>query len=174
MEYIGNYKDWITPELLNHLKTHDGDTTPVWQPDRWKGHPLLDEFRELARPGFEHKDHNFQQFNAGSKDMKDFKFQLPDLPKKGDNQRWWFIKLLPGQMQAMHIDPHLVEVKNPVRYTMFLEDYHPGHIFVWDDKMASNYKAGDVFEWSDPMIVHGCVNISFQTRYTMQITMFDN
>jgi hypothetical protein len=77
-------------------------------------------------------------------------------------------------MQAMHIDPHLVEVKNPVRYTMFLEDYHPGHIFVWDDKMASNYKAGDVFEWSDPMIVHGCVNISFQTRYTMQITMFDN
>ena len=39
-------------------------------------------------------------------------------------------------MQAMHIDPHLVEVKNPLRYTMYLEDYHPGHIFVWDDKIS--------------------------------------
>ena len=73
----------------------------------------------------------------------------------------------------MHIDPHLVEVTNPVRYTMFLEDYHPGHIFVWDDQLATNYKAGDLFEWSDPMIVHGCTNISYQNRYTLQITMHD-
>ena len=173
MDYIGNYKSWITPELMNHLETHEGDTTPVWQPDRWQGHPILDQFREMARPGFAHKSHDFQQFNAGSNDMQSFKIVLPSLPKTRSRCHWWFVKLLPGQMQAMHIDPHLVEVKNPVRYTMFLEDYHPGHIFVWDDKMSANYKAGDLFEWSDPMIVHGCVNISYKTRYTMQITMHD-
>jgi hypothetical protein len=174
MNYIGNYASWITPELMNHLTTHEGDITPVWQPDKWSGHPLLEEYREKARPVYSLNTPLFQQFNIKSKDMQGFNIILPDFPDKREFNFWWFVKLLPGQMQAMHIDPHLVEVKNPVRYTMFLEDYHPGHIFVWDDKMSANYKAGDVFEWSDPMIVHGCVNISYKTRYTLQITMHDS
>jgi hypothetical protein len=173
MNYVGNYANWITLELMTHLATHDGDITPVWQPDRWSGHPLLEEYKEMARPVYSQNTPLFQQFNAKSKDMQGFNIVLPDFPEKRSQCHWWFVKLLPGQMQAMHIDPHLVDVKNPVRYTMFLEDYHPGHIFVWDDKISSNYKAGDVYEWSDPMIVHGCVNISYKTRYTMQITMHD-
>lgn len=173
MEYIGNFKSWVTDDLMNHLITKQGDTRPVWQPDRWKGHPVLDEFRENLRQGYSNNKHDFQQFNGDSLDMKDFDIKFPDLPKSRKHLHWWFIKLLPGQMQAMHVDPHLVEVENPVRYTMFLQDYIPGHIFVWDDKMAANYKIGDVFEWSDPMIVHGCVNISYTTRYTLQITMHD-
>jgi hypothetical protein len=76
-------------------------------------------------------------------------------------------------MQAMHIDPHLLDVKNPVRYTLFLQDFEPGHIFVYDDKLMSNYKSGDMYEWSDPMIVHGVTNISYKTRYTLQITLHD-
>ena len=112
MDYIGNYKSWITPELMNHLETHEGDTTPVWQPDRWQGHPILDQFREMARPGFAHKSHDFQQFNAGSNDMQSFKIVLPSLPKTRSRCHWWFVKLLPGQMQAMHIDPHLVDRKS--------------------------------------------------------------
>lgn len=173
MNYIGNFSSWITPNLMEHLKTHDGDTAYVWQPDRWSGHPLLEEYKEKARPGYAHKNHDFQQFNITSKDMKDFPIVLPALPEKRSRTFWWFVKLNPGQMQAMHIDPHLVEVKNPVRYTMFLQDYEPGHIFVYEDKMMSNYKAGDVFEWSDPMIVHGVTNIGYTTRYTLQITMHD-
>jgi hypothetical protein len=171
MQLINNYANWINPELMNHLRTCTGDTTPVWQPNRWQGHPLLDQYREMARPGYSHKDHTFQQFNANSKDMQGFKIVLPNFPEQRSQCHWWFVKLLPGQMQAMHIDPHLIEVKNPVRYTMFLEDFQPGHIFVYDDKMISNYKAGDVYEWSDPMIVHGVVNIGYNTRYTLQVTM---
>jgi hypothetical protein len=127
----------------------------------------------MARPGFAHKDHNFHQFNEGSIDMQHFRVELPNFPEKRKHCFWWFVKLLPGEMQALHIDPHLVEVKNPVRYTMFLKDFEPGHIFVYDDKMISNYKAGDVYEWSDPMIVHGVVNIGYNTRYTLQVTMHD-
>lgn len=173
MQYIGNYKWWVTDKLMNHLATHDGDARPVWQPERWQGHPILDTFREMCRKGYSTKNYTFQQFNTNTADMKNFEINLPDLPAKRKHCHWWFIKLLPGQMQPMHIDPHLVDVKNPVRYTLFLEDYHPGHIFVWDDKIASNYKSGDLYEWSDPMIVHGCVNISYNTRYTLQITMHD-
>jgi hypothetical protein len=105
--------------------------------------------------------------------MQDFTIVLPDFPEKRTYCQWWFIKLLPGQMQPMHIDPHLVEVENPIRYTMFLEDFTPGHIFVYDDKIMSNYKAGDVYEWSDPMTIHGVVNIGFTTRYTLQVTYHD-
>jgi hypothetical protein len=173
MKYIGNYKSWITPDLLNHLETHHGDVSYVWQPDRWQGHPLLDQFRELARPGYAHKNHDFQQFNHNSKDMKDFPILLPAFPETRKHCFWWFVKLLPGQMQAMHVDPHLVEVTNPVRYTMFLKDFEPGHIFVYDNKMISDYTAGDVYEWSDPMIVHGVVNIGYNIRYTLQVTMHD-
>jgi hypothetical protein len=158
---------------MKHLSTKPGDTVPVWQPDRWKGHPMLDAARERARSGYSHKDHNFQQFNSGSADMKDFKFELPKLPNDDRKLAWWFIKLLPGQMQAMHFDPHLIEMKNPERYTLFLQDWQPGHIFTWEDNMIANYFAGDLYKWSDPMCFHGCVNIGYETRYTLQITTYE-
>jgi len=173
MNYIGNFKDWVTPELMSHLKNHKGDLRNVWQPERWNGHPILDRYRELARPGYSHGKSIFHQFNRLSPDMRDFEILLPELPTNRKHIFWWFVKLNPGEMQAMHIDPHLVEVKNPVRYTMYLQDYIPGHIFLYNDFLSANYKMGDVYEWSDPMLVHGCANVSFEPRYTLQITMHD-
>jgi hypothetical protein len=173
MNYIGNFKEWVTPELMEHLRTHDGDLAYVWQPDRWSGHPLLEEYRELARPVYSNSSPVFHQFNGKSQDMSNFPITLPSFPETRSNCHFWFVKLNPGELQAMHIDPHLVEVRNPVRYSMFLEDYQLGHIFVYDDKIVTDYKAGDVFEWSDPMIVHGVVNTSRNVRYTLQVTMHD-
>jgi len=63
---------------------------------------------------------------------------------------------------------------NPKRYTMFLQDYEPGHAFIYEDKMSVNYKKGDVFEWSSSDIFHGVANISFKNRYTLQLVMYDN
>ena len=174
MNYIGNFSHWITDELMNHLANNLGDTRPVYQPERWKtGNPILEEFNEKCRIAYSHNIPVFQQFNANSKDMENFPIVLPELPKQRNQCHWWFIKLLPGQFQAMHLDPHLLEVENPVRYSMFLQDYIPGHIFVYDDKVLTGYKKGDVFEWSDPLIVHGPVNIGYETRYTLQITLHD-
>jgi hypothetical protein len=174
MILIKNCADWITPTLMNQISTHTGDLVPVWQPDRWKGHPLLDEATERARPGYSHKDHNFYQFNPSSKDMQGFPFQLPTIPEDDRPTLWWIIKLEPGQLQAMHFDPHLIEIKNPARYSVFLQDWQPGHIYTWDDKMISNYKAGDMYKWSDPLCYHGAVNIGYETRYTLQITTYDS
>jgi hypothetical protein len=173
MIYIDNYSDFVTNELINHLSNKTGDIVPVWQPERWKGNKKLDHYRNLCQPWFENKSPIFHQFNAKSLDMENFNFQIPILPKTRKNMFWWFIKLLPGEMQTMHIDPHLLDVKNPVRYTMFLQDYHPGHIFVYENVLANNYKKGDLYEWSDPEIVHGVVNISYKIRLTLQITLHD-
>lgn len=156
---------------MQYITEHDGDTVPVWQPDRWRGHPMLDEARERARAGFAHRNHDFQQFNSNTAGM--IKFDLPVIEGDDRQQLWWIIKLHPGQMQAMHFDPHLLGCSNPKRYTMFLEDWQPGHIFTWDDKMLSNYKAGDMYRWNDPMCYHGVVNIGYNTRYTLQITTVD-
>jgi hypothetical protein len=173
MKFISNYSDWITPELMNHIKTHDGDHLHVFQPWKWKGDPKLEEALEKCRPGYEHTTHGFQQFNSSSTDMKNFQFDLPLIPNDNRKKLWWIVKLLPGQMQPMHFDPHLIEIKNPQRYTMFLQDWESGHIFVYIDKYISNYKAGDLYQWDDPMMEHGVVNIGFNTRYTLQITTYD-
>jgi hypothetical protein len=173
MELIKNCLDWITPEFMEFIKTNNGDTVPVWQPDRWKGHPMLDEAREKTRPGYATTGHTFQQFNPQSADMAKFNLTLPTIPGDERRQYWWIIKLLPGQMQPIHFDPHLITTPNPQRYTMFLEDWKPGHIFVYDDKYISNYKSGDLYRWYDPMMIHGVVNIGFEPRYTLQITTYD-
>lgn len=173
MELIKNYADWVTPELMNHLATHDGDLVPVWQPDRWKGHPMLDEARERARAGYSHNKHDFYQFSLLSKDMADFPITMPVIDGDDRQFTWWFVKLLPGQMQAMHFDPHLLDCANPNRYTLFLQDWHPGHVFTYEDKMIANYRAGDLYKWTDPMCYHGVVNIGYETRYTLQITTYD-
>jgi hypothetical protein len=174
MNYVGNFAHWIRPELMRHLETHNGDTRPIYQPDRWKtGNPILEEFNSKCEKAYSTSNHVFQQFNGNTVDIQGMNIQLPELPETRKHCHWWFIKLLPGQFQAMHVDPHLLEVENPVRYSMFLQDFIPGHIFVWDDKILTNYKKGDVYEWGDPMIVHGPANISFEPRYTLQITMYD-
>lgn len=174
MKYIGNYRHWIEDQkIMEFLMLCKGDTTPVWQPDRWVGNAILDRYREMARPGYSSNKHFFHQLNPKSPEIKNFKFEFPDVPEKRKSINWWFVILYPGEFQAMHIDPQLTEVDNPVRYTMFLQDWEPGHIFVYDDKVAANYKAGDMFEWSDSMCIHGPANIGYNTRYTLQITMYD-
>jgi hypothetical protein len=191
MNYIGNQADWITPELLEILSTTDGDAVPIWNPNRWKGHPLLDTIREKGTNWFGNKipEQYFHVWNARTKDLEQYNFTLPELPTTRKQIVWWFVKLKPGQLQLMHYDMHVLGVAhedntflkvtgtypviNPVRYTMFLQDWEPGHIFVYSDKINPPYKKGDIYEWSDPELYHGVANLSYNPRYTLQITMHD-
>jgi hypothetical protein len=174
MKYIGNYKSWMEEQkIMEYLTAVKGEKTPVWQPEKWTGHPILDKFQELCRPGYSDNKHFFHMLGPTAPEMKNFNFELPDLPESRSQVNWWFVKLYPGEFQAMHIDPHLTDVKDPIRYTMFLQDWEPGHIFVWDNQYIADYKAGDMYEWSDPMTVHGPANIGYNTRYTLQITLHE-
>lgn len=191
MEYVGNQKEYITDELMNILKTREGDRVPIWDPQRGHGHPLLEQLTKdgLSWFGQDMPKQYFSVYNAKSNDMKDYNFVLPKLPVIGKNVFWWFVKLNPGELQLMHYDMHVlgvfhednnfskvtktVDLKNVRRYTMFLQDWQPGHIFTYKDQMVANYKAGDIFEWSDPELLHGVANISFNPRYTLQITSHD-
>jgi hypothetical protein len=172
MIFLGNYKDWISRDLLDTLISETGKKVPVWQPDKWKDHPTLDEFREKTRPGYSEKDYYFHQFNSASPELEKFDIDLNKLPIEENESYWWFIKLYPGEFQPMHIDPQLVYAKSPQRYTLFLQDWQPGHIYTWENQMITDYKAGDFFKWEDPMCIHGAVNIGFEPRLTLQITTY--
>ena len=39
MKYVGNFKEWIQPGLLERILKTSGDPTLLNQPLTWKGHP---------------------------------------------------------------------------------------------------------------------------------------
>jgi hypothetical protein len=191
MNYIGNQSSWITNDLMEILEASDGDNVPIWDPNRWQRHPLMDNVREMGTAYFKDSipQQFFHVFKSGTKGLENYNFKLPKFPETRKNLIWWFVKLKPGELQLMHYDMHVLGVqytnnnfsevlkKNPVtdsvRYTMFLQDWEPGHVFVYNDKINPKYKKGDIYEWSDPELYHGVVNLSFNIRYTLQITMYD-
>jgi len=191
MKYIGNESEWITEEMMNRLSSSNGDSVAIWDPERWHGHPLLDKINVMGTAWFGNTVANqyFHVFNSRTKDLEGYDFKLPSLIKEQKCILWWFVKLNPGELQLMHYDMHLLGVfhqnnkfsevvdttslVNPTRYTMYLQNWEPGHIFVYDDKLNVNYKKGDIYEWSGPEIFHGVANLSFNPRYTLQITMWE-
>jgi hypothetical protein len=174
MKFIGNYLSWMKEQkIMEHLTSVQGEATPTWQHSIYRGHPELEKFQELCRPGYSDNKYFFHMLGPQSIEMKNFNFDMPSLPVTRSHLTWWFVKLYPGEFQIMHIDPHTVNVKNLVRYTIFLQDWEPGHIFVWDNQYIADYKAGDMYEWSDPMTLHAPANIGYNTRYTFQITLYD-
>lgn len=191
MNYVGNEAEWITDELMSTLESDLGSRVAIWDPKRWHGHPLLDQVRTLGNTWFGDNipEQYFSIYNSRTPSFENYKFELPSIIPKQRRIWWWFVRLNPGEMQLMHYDMHPLgvfhndntfgtvnraeELVNPTRYTMYLQDWEPGHIFTYDNKMNADYKKGDVYEWSGPEIFHGVANLSFTPRYTLQITMCD-
>ncbi len=173
MKYAGNYSWWIKSELLDMLESLDSGVTKLHDSGRWTGHPSLEQYREKIKAYEYREGDTFQQFFRMSNAFKDNPITIPELPETRNEIFWWIVKLKPGQFQTMHVDPHLYQSVNPVRYTMYLQDWQPGHIFVYKNKMITNYKAGDLYQWDDGIMEHGAANISTTTRYSLQISMQD-
>lgn len=174
MKFIKNYGWWVDSNLIRMLEESDAGQTKLHDSGRWVGHPSLEQYREKIK-SYEYRapGDSFQQFFKVSSLFKENPIILPELPETRNEIFWWIVKLKPGQFQTMHVDPHLYQSVNPVRYTMYLQDWQPGHIFVYKNKVITDYKAGDLFQWDDGIMEHGAANISFNTRYTIQISMQD-
>lgn len=177
MKYIGNYKEWVdetfTPEVLEMMNNTDGGKTKLHEAGRWVGHPALNQYVEKIKVYDKYKDNTFQQFFNVSKPFKEKPLVLPQLPETRNQTFWWVVKLKPGEYQTVHQDPHLYTSVNPKRYTLYLQDWQPGHVFIYKNKTISNYKAGDLFEWDDPLMEHAVANVSCNIRYSLQISMQD-
>lgn len=83
----------------------------------------------------------------------------------------WFSKHPPGTGLPFHIDNYDDhENLNLRRFFIFLHDWIPGHIFLYDQQQSiSHYKSGDAFEMTNIHCEHAACNISNSPRITMQI-----
>lgn len=164
MYFVENYKEWVTPELINYLESLT--TGAVKIKDVRVSNKLKEDDAVLR---------SWSQWFHNSSEMKG-NVIAPKFPVERKNIFWWMVRLRPGEFQPIHIDPHLLKATNPKRYTLFLQDFDPGHIYIYNEnKITVNYRAGDLYEWdvNDYFGLHGAANISYKTRFTMQICMHD-
>ena len=180
MQMIGNYKQWIPQGFLEMLLEEDGDITPVYQPDKWQGKPEWDSSRiSLENAGYPDLNYKFHQYSNQTRCIQNFmkdtgwKYVHPILPERQEHGHWWIVKYQPGDMQPMHFDPHIIDTKDCLRYTMMLTDFEDGHIFTYDNYLLNNYLIGDMFQWPNPMILHGAANISMRPRISLQLSFYN-
>jgi len=180
--YIGNFKDWIKDEWLEHLLNHDGDLLPknLKNEDDESVLPKWDDgFNASVTENFErdivycisYQHHNFP-----------FKITANDLPIDiGDkNFEFSFIKYNPGMIMPIHIDHPLYGRKfvdgepqfDPKieRYWMSLLDYERGHVLLHNHKLFKDYKQGDLYKFQNEMDWHGSANLGKNVRLIFNFT----
>ena len=63
-------------------------------------------------------------------------------------------------------------IKNCKRYWVPLQDFIPGHVFIYGNSMVANYRRGDVFQYENSQDEHGAANLSFVPRIVLQVTEY--
>jgi hypothetical protein len=168
MRYIGNYAHWIKSEWINYLLNNDGTPRPVTSKDN----PDSEEFRKASAAGYDLTKTYWWHYCNTSCPLD------ITIPIETDKEyMWWIIKMTPGQYMPMHRDPHVITdvgKTNCTRYWMPLQDYEPGHIFIYDITFLTNYKAGDLWAYNNADEIHGACNIGYSPRLTFQFTIYDS
>jgi hypothetical protein len=165
MKFIGNFASWINPNWVNYLLTNDGTLRPSGG-----GNPDSEEFRIATSAGYDLTQTYWQHF-----DEKSCPLVITPPIDTDKHVMWWFIKMLPGKFMPMHRDPHVTdyEFKNCTRYWMPLQDYSPGHVFIYNKEFIVDYCAGDLWAYDDANEIHGSCNIGYTPRLTFQFTTYD-
>jgi hypothetical protein len=163
MEYIGNYSDWIKKEWILELLNNSGTPRPSGgkTPDT-KEEKI--EYQKAIEAGYSENETYFFMF-----DKDNFKFNLFP-PFVQSNYHWWITKMMPGNFMPMHVDPHTLYEPNSQRYWMPLQDYSPGHIFMYENLVITDYKAGDVYRYKTSSAIHGAANIGHVPRVVLQVS----
>jgi|TARA_B110000908_G_scaffold3755_1_gene4906 hypothetical protein len=162
VKYIGNH-NFIQDEWLIELLNTEGQARPRdWPP------AYAVESAEYARA--EEAGYNLNAVNWWVYESQNVTFDLIP-PWVTDDYHWWITKLYPGQFMPMHTDPHTHE-RDCKRYWVPLQDYHPGHIFMYNNSVINNYNKGDVFEYAHAQDIHGAANIGHIPRLVLQVTEY--
>ena len=167
MIFLGNYRDWVKQEYIDYILNNNG----VERPKTSKENPDTEEFRRAKEVGYDLSSIMWRHYEdiVTPLDIK------PPFDIGNKKIMWWFIKLLPGNYMPMHRDPHVTweDRKNVERFWMPMQDYEPGHIFIYKDSMLSNYKCGDLYRYDDENAIHGAANIGYTPRITFMFSTYD-
>lgn len=161
MILIGNYKDWIDQRWIEEILSTDGIAAPR---DLLKKENPHSEDLKVRDAGYSMDRVYYHLFES---DKVSFKLNIPGVSK--GKLMWWITRMSPGQLMPVHVDPRIGIVDRVKRYWMPWTDWEPGHVFVYEDQVITNYRAGDLFLMTDPMAIHGAANVGLTTRITLNI-----
>jgi hypothetical protein len=166
MNYVGNFVDWIKPEYIEYMLNTDGTARPGGGQN-----PDSEEFRKAKEHGY---DLSQTYWYIYEKDTFPFDIKLPFNSEL--SSLWWGIKMKPGNFMPVHRDPHTYadNHSNVTRYWMALQDWEPGHIFMYEDQVLVNYKKGDVYSYPDPQAIHCACNIGNNTRLSFHFSTYES
>lgn len=162
MKFIGNFK-FINDAWIEEILSKDGQA----RPRDWNA---INEIENKEYLQYKNAGYNLNSVHWWVYEKHDVTFYV-EPPFITKDYHWWITKLLPGQFMPMHTDPHTHD-RPCIRYWVPMQDYHPGHIFVLNDKMISKYKKGDVWTYQTPRDLHGAANIGHIPRVVLQITEY--
>jgi len=171
MEYVGNLKDLIdtswVKEVLDETLSKDGILRPKegGKPEGAEGDA---EWQKAVSAGYSPDAVYFQMFNRSN-----LTTEIPKFHTCGRLRHWWVTKMLPGDFMPMHSDPHTKQERNVDRFWVPLQDWEPGHIFMYENDAIVNYKAGDIYRYSSAQAVHGAANIGLKPRVILQISLYE-
>jgi hypothetical protein len=164
MKFLGNYRDFIDPNWLPTLLSLRGDGRPK-EGAKPSDDDTRAEYAKAIAAGYDPETVYFWMF-----DKNNTPFDIPKPPFITDKFHWWFTKMLPGNFMPLHIDPHTLNQNNSQRFWFPLQDWEPGHIFMYENQVITNYKAGDVWTYENSNAVHGAANIGYTPRVVLQIS----
>ena len=163
MKFIGNFNSWIDPSWEHLILTRKGQA----RPRDWLAVNSIEnvEYIRALDAGYQLNAVHWWVY-----EKQDVSFDICPPFVKGA-YHWWITKLYPGQYMPMHTDPHTHD-RSCIRYWCPFQDYSPGHIFVINDKMITNYKKGDVWIYDNEHDIHGAANIGHIPRIVLQVTEY--
>ena len=158
---IGNWKYNIHPYLRQRVLDLEGQARPRDWPPAFAVES--DEYNRAQEAGYDLSEVHWWVYEE--KDLGSLILPLEN------EYHWWITKLYPGQFMPMHSDPHTHE-RPCNRYWVPLQDYEPGHVFIYKDNLMTNYSAFDVFKYDHEQDMHGAANIGHTPRVVLQVTEY--
>ena len=164
MIYLGNFSTWIKQEYIDFMLSNDGTPRPSGGRN-----PNSEEFKKAQDHGYDLTKTYWYIYESDT-----FPFEIKSPIITEDEIIWWGIKMNPGNFMPIHRDPHTYDPANFMvkRFWMALQDWEPGHIFMYEDQVLVNYKKGDIYSYPNPQAIHCACNIGNSPRLTFHFSTY--
>jgi len=168
IKYLGNYPNWVNPHHLKIILESEGDKRTAYKTE--KEIEKQEQVSIWSSLGHELKGAEWFMYYYGHLGMS----AVTDLQIPIDIDgpfNWWYSKINPGSVFPLHVDTFDVTSNKTRRLWIPMQDYQPGHIFIYEGKMLDDYRAGDVYEFENPKAWHGAANIGFEPKISLQLVI---
>jgi hypothetical protein len=160
MIYLGNFKNWISQNLTDIIMSSKGQI----RPGKEESNASKEQYKTWGDIEPIGAKWSFHYNEIGIDDI-----ELP-VPYTG-TINWWFVKLNPTCVFPLHRDTFHDDSDKVRRLWIPYQNYIPGHVFIYKDKLISDYQAGDIFEFDDPLALHGSANLGTVPKISLQIVI---